>query len=1067
MSILNTHILHPTLNDDNLISLFKDIYDGKVILFLGAGTSVTEEKKFLSKELLEYYRIENSVPYDANGDIVDFVDKVFSLPNYDRKDFDTKIVQKLKSLKYEEQHKIMLEIPWISIITSNVDLLLENAIENMQQESEFQVVKNAYELRKIGHSDKTLIVKLHGCISDASKYPLLFSTQDFIKNKSFYDLIFNNLKQQSPEIKILFVGYSFADEFGKLFLNNFSTNFDERGYFVADPFLDTNDFNLGYLQSKNIVGIKSSAKELFKLYSDWQLKNSTARGKISNTFNYLNLSSYLQIKLKPFLRPLNKNYESKNITSKNYYLGEEPNYNVIKNNFDVIKQSKLGNVIQKIDEIFANSSRDICPMIFLKGSYGTGKTTFTYRFIESYVQQRPDTLAFEIYDLMRFDERVVAEMIESFPVGRKIIFYSSNTELDLNFKKSREIQSRISANQFQGKNIIFVQSIRENILEVYKRKLNLKNEIIEMNIDSVFNDFELGLFIDRLNTNELISIRSEKEKVELINEIKIKFNNSADQFLILLEYIEKGKHINSITDTYRNFENSATKLAFVNTCLLYQYGIKMPVALLKEIINISWEQFIEQVIKVDGKGIFIQETYQPENFLETDLYFRIKHPIIAQRFVEKTLSQKDVRKKIDLICQELPPNESSVYVFINLVKSFINSQCFDNAFIYRLYDLAYTNLKNFPYFILNYASNLKYRGDLQSLYKALEIIEENEDSEVSDYNIFYRNSNFIHRKASIYFELAKIKFDDDPLLSAEYAIEAEDLFQIKENMDPQSIHSYRDYLHFLYWKLNRWSLNEEEKISLEFTIRNLVKKSKENLLQGLYLINKVSALLIDKNLKNSFALGERVDKLLGDKETRPYGLLLQLDLNQVSRNAYIPEDELIAELEHNSHVYDVSLFLFNYYSKKLNFYTYRIKFFEILKDSQSLQKRESLNVLFYNFIAESYSFRFKDAINYLKDLKKFYPGATRRNRIYWLESDSENERIFEGKIMVREKNYYFKSIETGGELKAKIKLDSGTTSLEVNQTCKAKIYFNYNGYNAVILQAALDIKVVLNSVELV
>ena len=84
------HILNPSLNDNCLTALFNDIKDGKVILFLGAGTSVTEEKKFLSKELLEYYRVEKSIPYDGDGDIVDFVDKVFSLAQYDRKDFDNK-----------------------------------------------------------------------------------------------------------------------------------------------------------------------------------------------------------------------------------------------------------------------------------------------------------------------------------------------------------------------------------------------------------------------------------------------------------------------------------------------------------------------------------------------------------------------------------------------------------------------------------------------------------------------------------------------------------------------------------------------------------------------------------------------------------------------------------------------------------------------------------------------------------------------------------------------------------------------------------------------------------------
>src|SRR5690606_28797545 len=111
----------------------------------------------------------------------------------------------------------------------------------------------------------------------------------------------------------------------------------------------------------------------------------------------------------------------------------------------------------------------------------------------------------------------------------------------------------------------------------------------------------------------------------------------------------------------------------------YQYGIKMPVTLLKEIIEIDWKTFTEDVIRVDGKGIFIQEEFQPENFLETDLYFKIKHPIVAQRFIEKSIKNNELKKKIKNICNNLPSNESSVYVFINLIKSLINYKVFDDS----------------------------------------------------------------------------------------------------------------------------------------------------------------------------------------------------------------------------------------------------------------------------------------------------------------------------------------------------------------------------------------------------
>src|SRR5690606_10610306 len=260
-----SHILEIEKNQEDLFNIFEEIWNKKVILFLGAGASVTDEKKYLSNELIEYYRAEKSIPYDPKGNIVDFVDKVFSIKDYDRNDFDLRTVQYLKTLKFCEHHKILIDIPWISIITSNIDLLLENTIEEYKKEDEYEFIKNSYEFRKTSHFGRKLkIVKLHGCISDHSKYPLLFSTKDFLKNEKFYNLIFENLRQQSPEIKILFIGYSFSDEFGRLLLNKFDEKFDERGYYLLDPFINEDEFNLNYYTSKNIKVIKSFSNLFFE-----------------------------------------------------------------------------------------------------------------------------------------------------------------------------------------------------------------------------------------------------------------------------------------------------------------------------------------------------------------------------------------------------------------------------------------------------------------------------------------------------------------------------------------------------------------------------------------------------------------------------------------------------------------------------------------------------------------------------------------------------------------------------------------------------------------------------------
>lgn len=1048
-----SHILDIEKSQSELIEIFEEIWEKKVILFLGAGASVTDEKKYLSNELIEYYRAEKSIPYDPKGNIVDFVDKVFSIKEYDRNDFDLRTVQYLKTLKFCEHHKILIDMPWISIITSNIDLLIENAIEEYKKDNEFEFIKNSFEFRKTSHSGRKLkIVKLHGCISDHSKYPLLFSTKDFINNEKYYNLIFENLRQQSPEIKILFVGYSFSDEFGRLLLNKFDEKFDERGYYLLDPFIKDDEFNLSYHSSKNIKIIKSFSNIFFEKYSNWVLTKSTKNKKvITYNENGKNINSHLQLKLNPFLKPINKSYDNKQISQRNYYLGEEPNYNVIKYNYDIIKQNKIKEITKKVEEIFTTNNRVLYPLVYFKGSFGTGKTTFTFRFINQFIEKHNECLAFEIFDLMKFDEKATVDLINNLENITKIIFYSSNSELDLNFKKTREIQARLSSYQFQGKQIIFIQSIRENILETYKRKLNINSEIFEFNVDDNLNDIELMQFIEKLHEQDLLKYRSEKEKSELFSEIKIKFQNNPDQFLILLDYIEKGKHANSIVNTYKSFSNENTKSAFLYTSILFQYGIKMPVTLLKEIIDIDWKTFTENVIRIDGKGIFIQEEFQPENFLETDLYFKIKHPIVAQRFIEKTIKNNELKKKIKNICNNLPSNESSVYVFINLIKSLINYKVFDDAVIFNYYDLAYEKLKNYPYFILNYSRNLEYRGDENSVKKALEIIED-----YIDFNegIFNRNSNFIHQKATLNFKLAKIYFEDHLPTSEEYFHEAEELFKIKLNLDPSSIYSYKQYIHMLHWRITKWDLSEEERLVVEFSARNLMRKANENLLEGTYYINKISD-QINRYLRDHSAIKDRIDILYSNIETRPYAVLFTYDLfinNPSILEKKYTEEDIIEELELYSYNNEVALFLFHYYAERLNFYKYRMKFHSILKTNSSLESKESLNALFFNYIAEYYSHRYKDAFDILKDLKKYYPNAIRKDKVFWLEQDSYEERIFEGTIINKDKYYYFKSNETGGELKARIKFEHNQIGkIKFYNNVKAKLFFNYNGLNAQII----------------
>lgn len=1037
-----------TAENQDLECLFKDISKGNVILFLGAGASVTDSKKYLSKQLIEYYRDIRNISYEPNNDdIVDFVDKVFSIEDYNRNDFDFQVSKWLKeNLVVQQHHKSLINIPWLSIFSTNIDLIIENTIECLGIENSYEIIRSIKEFDKTSNiGDKTKFIKLHGCISDISNYKLIFSTSDFEKNSKYYKRIYNVLGSLSNSVKILFIGYSFSDSFGKLFLNDFGGKLKGRECFLVDPFLNDDEFNLSYLKSKNIIPIKSDVKEFIDSYHYWYVKDVEFNGKprvnVFKRLNGSNLDDNLQHRLRPFIIPLNNSYDFHAINAKDFYMGEEPNYNVIRYNYDVIKEKKIKEVYSKIINLFTPQNSH-CPFIFLSGSYGTGKTTFTYRLIQKLVEENSDLLAFEIIDPEKISDRLIFDLIDNLRNVKKIIFYSNYSELDLNFKKIRELRGVLSSKQFEDKSIIFLQSIRENALERFKKSMNPK--IDQINIDSEFSDKELELLIELLNNQNLISYRGEYEKKQIIKNLKLEIGKH-DHLLIFLRLIKDGKHKMHILNTYNDFKYETTKKAFLYTSLLYRFGIKMPVSLLKEIIDKEWDEFINEVIKVDGKGIFIQEKIKPDNFLRTDLFFKIKHSVIAESFIKSYIKERELFKYYRNIISKLPSDDTSVYTFLNLIRSLIDYKIFDNSKINNLYDIAYTKLSDFIRFNIYYTRNLELRKTKESLEKGLSILD---DAEQNSPNEFRRDSRIIHRKACLNYQLSKFYFRTDLSMSKVYYDEAFELFEIKLAMDPSSIFSYLDFIYLLTWYSQKWDILESEKVKTEIKILYIVEKGISNLQEGISKLLKIKNEYINKQFENPINLNERIDNLIDDVETRPYALLLKCHL--VMRNPILKEEndinKIVNELEYYSYFEEIALFLFHYYGNNLNNYNLRMKYFDLIENNKFIIEKEELDYLYYSFISESYSFRFRDAFQFQKKIYNNYKNSIKKEPLYWKEQDNDEKRIFEGKIVKNAKGYFeFKVLESGSSLTARIDNRKVDYSKYDNNNTNAHLYFTYTG----------------------
>ncbi|OJX33128.1 MAG: hypothetical protein BGO86_03795 [Chryseobacterium sp. 36-9] len=1028
--------------------LFKDIAEGNVVLFLGAGSSVSESKKYLSKQLLEYYRDLKNIDYQPlDNDIVDFVDKVFSLPDYDRLDFDYNITKWLKkNVKPEDFHKYAVTLPWLSIITTNIDLVLEDAVEYQNYEDNFEFIRSYSEfVKSLGIGDKCKVIKLHGCISDSSKYPLLFSTSDFERNNKFYIKLFNQIRGWSDNIKILFVGYSFNDRFGSLFLNLFQKELKSRQFYMLSPNLDESAFNLKYLKANNITPIKLKFAEFLLEYEKWSEDNIyKIKEKKNNVFREVSgrtIPFALQSKLSPFLVPLNDSYETLNIDEKDFYLGSEPNFSVIKKNYDIVKEQKISEISLNINNLFDEKGTSI-PFVYLTGSYGSGKSTFSYRLLKKMMEVSSELLVFELKDLEKISFSETINFINTLKDSKKIIFYCDQSEQDLNFKKIRELRSVLSSSQFENISIIILQSIRENVLETFKSKY--KPDVSEINIDCAFSDDELGFFLDRLSKAELVQIRSAKEKMELLDDLK-KEKLIYDQLSLSLYLLKKGNHYRYIIDTYKSFQNTNTQKAFLFTSLLYQYGIKMPLSLLNSIIDTDWETFINDVLRIDGKGIFIQETIKPDYYLKSDIYFKIKHKIVAENFIKTHLKSKEIFKNFQTLIYSLPENEESIYVFVNLIKNLQFNKVFDEEKLNKLYDIANRRLNTFPRFSIYYSRNLQSRGTIRDLSKALEILDVAEEKNLSIYN--QRDKLIIHRKAVVNFNLARKYFSDRKEdLAKEYVNEAIELFEIKHSIDPSSNFSYIDFIRMLIWFISKFDLDIVEKTKMENRLRFVINKGMLNMTEGIQQLVTLKDGL-EKRIDKS-ELHERAEILYENSDTRPLALLILVELEEEEESKL----ELISEMENLLYDDDIQNYLFNYYGENLQYLDIRMKFFDLIRKNKSLQEREDLNWLYYNYVAESYNLRFNAAFEHQRCIRNDYKNAFIKNPFDWKETGENSIKIFKGKSFMNGKGFFeIRILNMGSKLIAKLN-NKEYPNVKDQTTYLVSLYFTYTGIWAKIIE---------------
>lgn len=995
----------PTDNDYKALletNLFPKIAAGKAILFLGAGASVTTTYKFLSRQIIEMYSTAESINLETD-DIVEFVDILERNVSFDRAKFDKFVLELLDKLTPTEAHKIITQIPWREIITTNFDTLIEQAIDQIkkdgQQNFNIEVIRDANRANYTPANDEFRYVKLNGCASSRDAYPFVFSTKDFDRVSPFYNKVLTKLKHLSPDILFISIGHSYLDPFGKYLLEKFDqkARVGRRQIYNVDPFVP--EARLAYYKEKNVLVIPRTTEEFFHEYNHWiqeQDENIVQKKRIKY-FNpqegNVTIPAYLARKLGDSLKPLTKSHYIEHIEPKEFYLGIEPSFGVITKDLDVIRKDFQAESIKQIKRIIKDDKIQV-PTFFLKGTFGAGKTTSLYRLVSGLLDEADlEAIAFEAVEPSRIRETDLRNLFEK--ISPKTVFIIvEKIETDSSYRSLKQLQSRLMSEQFSNLKPIILTSIRENIFAKYKSNSSL-TESFELTLDEHFSEEQINDLLLKLENANLINFpdaRSRQQKVSEIVEL-----GETDLLVILLNVVEDGKHRQILRSCYQQLPDTA-KEVLLYTSLLNQHRIDMPVGLLRSLLKVDWDDVGKKILQIDFKG-FVNQTKNNKTGTEPDLYLNIRHRRIAEEFVQILLPVKEQRVTYyQTIINNLQPNSESAILLIDLLKNLRITEELNRSHIDKLYDYAANKFDLEPHFITHYSMNLTRRGTFDSLYKAKELVS----YAMSKLGIL-QNHRLIHRRAAIAYRIAKKLYDKEPERTPEMdesIYEATMFFRRKILLDPESYFSYLEYLEFEIWQLNSFQEGTEIEMHRRLKIERLFRQADSLVKEGIEKIQKLKVHYYGQFTHSPQKIREYtdfLDEMERHTSSRPLALALKYYFYQL-QNETSKQLALISELEPLHQNEDIAFIIFNYYGENLYIPDIRVKFHSFINKHPEIKKTNEVLYHFYSLIINAYDKRFRDSRQHAEVLKEKYFGGNIKMNQVWRESQTGKPVIFESVV---------------------------------------------------------------------
>lgn len=622
--------------------LIEQIRDGKVVLFLGAGASIGAVPKNPIKleTIPDALRLGNLLSdkflgsQDKDRSLSIIAD--FAIDESDLITVQSYIREVLLNFKPAEFHKKIANFKWAAVVTTNYDLILEEAYSeaNNPLQNLKPVFKSTDRIEEITREPNSLIyLKLHGCITkyDDPTVPFILTIDQYENHQLNRIRLYERFRNYASDFIVIFVGYRLEDSNLRKIFNEISLQGIIRPrFYVVTPKPNLRDVRLW--EQKKIQTIDGTFEEFISSLEEkipFALRKIVTQEKLHAVEAKFVVHQHLSPSALSFLSNdvlyITNHVACDPVNVSAFYKGYSSEWSAIESKLDaarLLTDQLLSDYIIR-DEVNDTISTEL---YVIKGYAGSGKSVLLKRLAWDAANNFNRICIF-----LKNDGHLKYEPLHELceHSNERIFIFIDRPSI-----RTSDIENIVTLGRKRKLKLTIICAERTNEWNIECTKLaTLVDETYEL---KGLAEKEINSLLDKLKENSSLGALSGLSRGE---QVKTFFEYANRQLLVALYEVTCGKPFEEIIlSEYQNIFPEEAQRMYLIICSLNRLQIPVRAGIIKRLTDISFNDFKEKFFD-PLESIVFSEEYKPA----LDMAYRTRHPWIAETVFEKALPDQDER----------------------------------------------------------------------------------------------------------------------------------------------------------------------------------------------------------------------------------------------------------------------------------------------------------------------------------------------------------------------------------------------------------------------------------------